>query len=70
LGFFNSTFLTLIPEKGGYHYIYKKIAKIIVVRVKNVFLKEQFGFLYGRQAHETIGEAQKIIHSIKTHWMQ
>jgi hypothetical protein len=68
LGVFNSTLLSLIPNKDiptSFHdfgpislwnCIYDMIAKIIVVGVKKIFYetisKEQFGFLHERKIHK------------------
>jgi hypothetical protein len=82
LGGFNSTFISLIPRKDSpkyfddfrpislWNYIYKIIAKVIVIRVKKIFSesisKEQFGFLHGRQTREVIGIDQEGLHTTKT----
>jgi hypothetical protein len=49
---------------------YKLISKIIATRIKPIlsqtFLKEQLGFLKGRQILDAIGTAQECLHSIKS----
>ena len=50
--------------------IYKVITKVIARRLKDLLSEhisgEQFGFLKGRQIHESIGVAQEGLHSMKT----
>jgi len=51
------------------NYIYKILSKIISKRLKEILSKnisgEEFGFMEGRQIHETIGVVQEGLHSIK-----
>ena len=70
---FNSTFIALIPKSDNpsifndfwpislCNYIYKVVAKVIARRFKITLSAnisaEQFGFIEGRQIHETIGVA-------------
>jgi len=77
----NSTFISLIPKLDEpsslddfcpislCNCIYKVVSKIIARRLKIVLSsnisKEQFSFLEGRQIHEAIGVAQKVMHSVK-----
>jgi len=77
---FNTTFIALITKKENpssfedfrpisfCNCFYKIIAKVILVRLKPIFSrnisKEQFRFLDGKQIHEAVGVAQKIVHCI------
>jgi hypothetical protein len=81
LGDLNATFITLIPKKNDpstfddfrsislCNLIYKTISKIIANRMKqalsNSISEQQFGFLFNRQFHDTIGIAWEGFHSIK-----
>jgi hypothetical protein len=78
----NSTFLALIPKTDNPETLdnfrpislcnctYKIVSKVIARRIKRILskniLKQQFGFLEGRQIHEAIGIAQEGLHSMKT----
>lgn len=78
---FNTTFLAIIPKSDApvsfeefrpislCNCIYKIIAKIIAICLKPILScnisKTQFGFLDGKQIHETIGVAQETMHDIK-----
>lgn len=80
LGYFNTTFLAIIPKSDKAtpfrdshpislcNSVYKIFSKVIIVRLKKVVSKvisaEQFGFLEGRYIHEAIGSAQEVLHSI------
>lgn len=78
---FNSTLIILIPKKDNplnFEYffpislckcIYKIIAKSIAKRIKKLLsksiLRERFGFLEGRQIHESIWISQEGLQNIK-----
>lgn len=78
---FNSTFIALIPKSDKpcsmddfrpislCNSIYEIVAKVISRRIKEILSEtisqEQFGFLEGRQIHDTIGVAQEVIHRLK-----
>lgn len=77
----NATFIALIPKSDNpssyedfqpislCNCLYKIISKVISRRLKVIVSKhifrEQFGFLEGKQIHETIGVAQEGLNSIK-----
>ena len=80
-GPFNTTFLALIPKEEQPlsfeefrpislgNYIYKIISKIIAIRFKAMLSKnisyDQFGFLEGKQIHESMGFSQEGLHNLK-----
>jgi hypothetical protein len=79
---FNSTFISLIPNKDDpismedfrlislCNCVYKVIEKIInrslKVALSKCISQEQFIFLEGRKIHEAIGVAQEDLHTMKT----
>jgi hypothetical protein len=86
LATFNATFIALIPKSDNpycfeeFRYIllcncvYTIIAKIIVLRVKNIFFEaishEHHGFLFDKHIYVAIGVAQEVLHSIKARKMK
>ena len=77
---FNSTFIALIPKIdlpksfedfkpiSLCNFCYKIIGNIILIRIQKVLGRyiscEQFGFLPGRQIHDTVGLIQEGLHTI------